>query len=86
MAKLIEFKRKNDSGHLYKDQRVLLAVDHISAVFEHKDYTQRTPYTGIEYNSGEECYVMVQGSYDDVIAKIREAVGDVSDMPEESVC
>jgi hypothetical protein len=37
-------------------------------------------------DSGEECYVMVQGSYDDVIAKIREAVGDVSDMPEESVC
>lgn len=86
MAKFIEFKRKNDSGHVYKDQRVLLAVEHISAVYEHKDYAQRPPYTGIEYHVGDECYVMVQGSYDEVVAKIREAVGDVSDMPEESVC
>ena len=77
MPKFVEFKRKNESGRVYKDQRILLSVDHISAVFEHKDFTYSKPYTGIEYNSGEECYVYVQGSYDEVMAKIQEAANNV---------
>lgn len=76
MPKFVEFERKFFTSELLKSQRVSFNIANIGAVFEFKDHVHGNSYAGITLMDDEEM-IFVKASYDDVMAKIQEALKDV---------